>query len=72
MNVIAVEPFYDKLQEYHVNNITDVEFWDWLKQEYGAYHVYLSSNYQAVGEKDGSGLYFGSPEEVTFFRLRWS
>lgn len=72
MNVIAIEPYYDRLQEYYQANVNDLEFWDWLKQEYGGYHVYLASNYQAVGEKEGSGLYFGSAEEVTFFTLRWS
>lgn len=72
MNVIAVEPFYDRMQEYYNTHVKGMDFWDWVKHEYGGYHVYLASNYQAVGEKEGSGLYFGSPEEITFFTLRWS
>lgn len=72
MKVIAVEPFYDQLQDYHRDHQIELEFWEWLKQEYGAYHVYLSSNYQATGEKDGSGLLFDSEEEATWFTLKWT
>ncbi len=72
MKVIFVEPYYDRLQEYYHEHVKDLEFWDWIKQEYGGYHVYTVSNYKAVGEKAGSGLYFGSEEEITFFTLRWS
>ena len=71
-NVIAIEPFYDKLKEYHRDNKIDADFWDWLKQEYGAYQVYVKSNHTAIGENEASGLLFGTPEEVTFFTLRWS
>ena len=66
MNVIAIEPYYDKLQEHYNTHVKGMDFWDWIKQEYGGYHVYLASNYQAVGPKAGSGLYFGSEEEITF------
>ena len=72
MKTIAIEPFYDKLQEYHKDNKIDVEFWEWLKQEYGAYQVYVKSNPTAVGEKEASGLMFGEDEEATLFALKWS
>lgn len=71
-NVIAIEPFWDNLQEYHANHVQDVDFWDWLKRDYGAYQVYIKTNPTAVGEKEASGLLFGSPEEITFFTLKWS
>jgi hypothetical protein len=72
MKTIPIEPFYDKLQEYHRDNHIDVSFWDWLKAEYGAYQVYIKSNPTAVGEKEASGLMFGEDEEATLFALRWS
>jgi hypothetical protein len=72
MKTIAIEPFYDKLQEYHRDKKIDLEFWDWLKQEYGAYQVYVKSNPSATGEKEACGLMFGEDSEATLFALRWS
>lgn len=72
-NVIDIDPFWDKLQEYHRDhNPADADFWDWLKKEYGAYQVYVKSNPTALGEREACGLWFGTAEEVTFFTLRWS
>jgi hypothetical protein len=49
-----------------------VDFWEWIKQEYGAYQVWIKSNPTAVGEKEASGLMFGEDEEATLFALKWS
>jgi hypothetical protein len=72
MITIPVEPYYDKLQEYYRDNKIDVDFWEWIKQEYGAYQVWIKSNPTAVGEKEASGLMFGEDEEATLFALKWS
>lgn len=72
MKTIPVEPYYDKLKEYHHDQKIDVEFWEWLKQEYGAYQVWIKNNPSAVGEKEASGLLFGEDEEATLFALRWT
>ena len=72
MITIPAEPYYDKLKEYHKDNNIDLEFWEWLKKEYGVYQVWIKSNPSAVGEKEASGLLFGEDEEATLFALRWS
>jgi hypothetical protein len=72
MKILPIEPFYDNLQTYHRDNKIDVDFWDWLKSEYGVYQVHLVSNPTQVGEKDASGLMFGEEEDATLFALKWS
>jgi hypothetical protein len=70
--VIAVEPFWDKLQEHHAEHGGDTDFWDWLSADYGGFQVYIKSNPTALGEKDACGLWFESEEEATLFTLKWS
>lgn len=72
MKTIPIEPYWDKLKDYHRDNNIDLEFWEWLKQEYGGYQVWIKSNPTAVGEKEASGLLFGEEAEATLFALRWS
>jgi hypothetical protein len=72
MTTISIEPFWDKLTEHHKQHHCDEDFWDWLKQEYGAYQVYIKSNPTAVGEKEASGLLFSDEAEAVLFTLRWS
>jgi hypothetical protein len=72
MKTIPIEPYYDKLQEYHKDLQIDAEFWEWIKQEYGAYQVFLKSNPTAIGEKEACGLFFGDDEDATLFALRWA
>jgi len=72
MKTIPIEPFWDKLQEYHKQHHCDDDFWDWLEAEYGAYQVYIKSNPTALGEQEACGLYFGDEAEATLFALRWS
>lgn len=72
MKTIAIEPFWEKLVEYHKQFHMDEEFWDWLRREYSAYQVYIVSNPTQVGEEKGCGLMFSTDEEATFFTLKWS
>ena len=72
MIVLPIEPFYDKLKEKHREEQCDEDFWDWIKNEYGAYQVWIKSNPTAVGEKEAAGLAFYDEEESTLFALRWS
>lgn len=72
MKTIPIEPYWDKLQEHHKDLRTDLDFWDWLKKEYGAYQVFVKSNPTALGEKEACGLMFGEDEEATLFALRWT
>ena len=72
MKTIPIEPYWDKLQEYHGEHHQDRDFWEWLQQEYGAWQVYIKSNHTALGDKEASGLLFSEEEEATLFALRWS
>ena len=72
MTVIPIEPYWEKLNEHHHQNQCDEDFWEWLKQEYGAYQVYIVSNPTEVGEEKGCGLLFGDESEATLFVLKWS
>jgi len=72
MKTIPIEPFWDKLVEYHRDNKIDLGFWEWIKQEHRGYQVFVVSNPSATGEKDGCGLFFGDDEDATLFALRWS
>ena len=72
MKILPVEPFYDNLQTHYRDHKIDVDFWDWLKNEYGVYQVFIVSNPTQVGEKEASGLMFSEEEEATLFALKWS
>lgn len=72
MITIPIEPYWEKLNEHHKQHHCDKNFWDWLKQEYGAYQVFIVSNPSAVGEEKGCGLMFGDESEATLFALKWS
>jgi hypothetical protein len=72
MKVIAIEPYWDNLQAYHQsNNPPDMDFWEWLRQEYHAYQVYIKSTPTALGEREACGLMFGEEDEAIMFMLRW-
>lgn len=72
MKIIPIEPFWERLQEHHRTHHTDLEFWDWIKQEYGAYRVHLSSTPSRDGDEKSAGLMFGDDEEATLFALKWT
>ena len=72
MKQIPIEPYYDKIHEYYVDQKIDQDFWDWIKQEYGAYQIFLKSNPNAIGEKEACGLLFSDDEDATLFALRWT
>ena len=72
MKTIPIEPYWDKLQEYHSEHHAELDFWLWLQQEYGAWQVYIKTNPTAVGDKEASGLLFSEEEEATLFALKWS
>jgi hypothetical protein len=71
MKQIPIEPYYDKIHEYYVDQKIDIPFWDWIKQEYGAYQVFIKSNPTSTGEKEACGLLFGDEADATLFALRW-
>jgi hypothetical protein len=71
MKTIPIEPFYDKVFEHYKDQKIDIPFWDWIKQEYGGYQVFIKSNPSAVGEKEGCGIMFGEDEDATLFALKW-
>jgi hypothetical protein len=70
--IIPIEPYWDKLQEFHSANKIKLDFWEWLKKEFGGYQVYIVDNPTSTGEKDASGLAFYEPSEATLFSLKWS
>lgn len=72
MKTIAVEPYWDKLVEYHRDHAIELGLWEWIQQEYRGYQVFVVSNPSAVGEKEGCGLLFGDDEDATLFALRWT
>jgi len=72
MKVIAIEPYWDNLQAHHqANNPSDMDFWDWIRQEYQGYQVYIKSTPTALGEKESCGIMFGEEDEAIMFMLRW-
>ena len=73
MITIPIEPYWDKLQEYHSSyNPKKLDFWDWLRRDYNAYQVYIQPNPTALGEKAACGIMFGEEDEATFFALKWA
>lgn len=72
MITIPIEPFWAKLNEHHRQHHTDEEFWDWLKQEYNAYQVYIVSDPSRTEPEKAYGLMFGEEADATFFTLKWS
>jgi hypothetical protein len=72
MKILPIEPYWDQLQEHYKQHHCDDDFWDWLRDEYGAYQVYVKSNPTALGEKEACGILFGEEAEATLFALRWS
>jgi len=72
MKIIPIEPYWDNLQEYHrAHNPLDLDFWDWIRQEYHGYQVYIKSTPKALGEREACGLMFGEEDDAVMFMLRW-
>ena len=72
VKIIPIAPYWDNLQVYHKrNNPKDLDFWDWIKQEYGAYQVYIKPTPKADGEKEACGLMFDDEDAAVMFTLKW-
>jgi hypothetical protein len=72
VKIIPIAPYWDNLQDYHRrHNPDDLDFWDWIKQEYGAYQVYIKPTPRADGEKDSCGLMFSDEDDAVMFTLKW-
>jgi hypothetical protein len=76
MITIPIEPYYARLFEHYKTNIDpagDVDgMFDWLKEEYNAYQVFISSTPSRDGAEKGFGLWFPEESEATLFTLKWS
>lgn len=72
MITIALEPYWEKLHSYHKDHVQDKEFWDWLKDEYNGYQVYVVTDPSRTEPAKAYGLMFGDDAEGTFFTLKWS
>jgi len=76
MITIPIEPYWAKLFEHYKTNIdstgnTDALF-EWIKEEYNAYQVFISTTPSRDGVEKGVGLWFPDESEATLFTLKWA
>lgn len=83
MITIPVKPFWEKLQQHYTDHVATVNptnpddtdypgIWNWLRDEYGTFQVYIVPDPKRHPIEDSSGLLFGEASEATFFTLKWS